>query len=417
MNFTDTFVKHLKPQAKRLEKFEGGGFGILVYPSGTKSWIYRYKINDKRDYIIFGYYPAMSLSEARKCFNELRDIRRTGANPKQQIAQERGREKHSVKTLMTMWYENYVEKQYKQPLKIKQHIEMNIIPMLGNLELDKIQTIDITYALDAIVKRGAPIHANRILSTLKQAFSYAVNRGSMQQNPAANIRARHIGGTEKPCERYLSLEEIKTIWHFLDGNICKISLQIKCAIKIMILTGIRTGEIRLAQWHSIDFDKSLWIIPAEHTKGSIIHKIHLSDLTKSVFKELKSISDSTLVLPGLMTNKPLDEGAIPRAIKRIQNKIGIPEWTAHDLRRTFATQLGETLNVDPVVIEKCLGHKMPRIMATYNKNEMLLQRKDALEQWAQCVQNLLQELTSSIQLKNNHQFIKEVSDEEPASHI
>jgi integrase len=54
----------------------------------------------------------------------------------------------------------------------------------------------------------------------------------------------------------------------------------------------------------------------------------------------------------------------------------VQKWTAHDLRRTFATQLGETLNVDPVVVEKCLGHKMPRIMATYNKNEMLPQRKD-----------------------------------------
>ncbi|MBP6918565.1 MAG: tyrosine-type recombinase/integrase [Legionellaceae bacterium] len=389
MNFTDTYIKHLKHQAKRLEKFEGGGFGILVYPTGTKSWIYRYKINDKKDYIIFGHYPTMTLSEARKRFNELRDIRRSGSNPRQLIAQERGREKHTVKTLMTTWYENYVEKQYKQPLKIKQHIEMNIIPLLGNMELDTIQTMDVTYALDTIVKRGAPIHANRILSTLKQAFGYAVNRGSMQHNPAANIRARHIGGTEKPCDRYLTLEEIKTIWLFLDSGICRMSLQTKCAIKIMILTGIRTGEIRLAQWRSIDFEKSLWIIPPEHTKGGITHKIHLSNLTQSVFQELKSIGDSALVLPGLIESKPLDEGALPRAIKRIQDKVGIPEWTAHDLRRTFATQLGETLNVDPVVIEKCLGHKMPRIMATYNKNEMLPQRKEALEQWAKCIQQLV----------------------------
>jgi len=71
-----------------------------------------------------------------------------------------------------------------------------------------------------------------------------------------------------------------------------------------------------------------------------------------------------------------------------QKHVGIPEWTAHDLRRTFATQLGETLNVDPVVVEKCLGHKMPRIMATYNKNEMLPQRKEALERWAECIEDL-----------------------------
>ena len=61
-----------------------------------------------------------------------------------------------------------------------------------------------------------------------------------------------------------------------------------------------------------------------------------------------------------------------------------------DLRRAFATQLGETLHIDAVVIEKCVGHKMPRIMATYNKNEMLPQRKEALEPWAECIQNLVQ---------------------------
>lgn len=81
--FTDTFIKRLQPKDKRDEKFEGGGFGILIYPAGTKTWIYRYKIDDKKDYIILGHYPEMSLAEARKCFSELREKRRAGINPKE----------------------------------------------------------------------------------------------------------------------------------------------------------------------------------------------------------------------------------------------------------------------------------------------------------------------------------------------
>ena len=103
-NFTDTYIKRLQPQDKRLEKFEGGGFGILVYPAGTKSWIYRYKIDNKKDYIIFGHYPGMSLAEARKRFNELRDIRRTGVNPKQLIEQEINRKQDTVEKLVESWY-------------------------------------------------------------------------------------------------------------------------------------------------------------------------------------------------------------------------------------------------------------------------------------------------------------------------
>ncbi|MEI6095134.1 MAG: tyrosine-type recombinase/integrase [Gammaproteobacteria bacterium] len=400
IQFTDTYIKRLKSEDKRLEKFEGGGFGILIYPTGTKSWIYRYKINEKKDYIIFGHYPAMSLADARKKFNELRDIRRTGSNPKLLLEQERNREQHTVEKLITSWYKNYVEKHNKKPLQIQRQIKADIIPLLGALKLSDIQAIDVTNALDSIVQRGAPVHANRVLSSLKQAFSHAVSRGTMQQNPAANIRARNIGGMEKPRERYLSLNEIKTIWHFLDNETCHMALQTKSDIKIITLTGVRTAEIRLSQWTGIDFDNSLWTIPPEHTKGSITMKVHLSAFTKQIFQELKTVGDATLILPGLVKHKPLDENALPRAIRRIQDKLGIPEWTAHDLRRTFATQLGETLDVDPVVIEKCLGHKMPRIMATYNKNEMLPQRKEALEQWAECIQQLVypvDQITKSIQ--------------------
>ncbi|KTD73767.1 tyrosine-type recombinase/integrase [Legionella tucsonensis] len=400
INFTDTFIKRLKPQEKRVEKFEGGGFGILIYPAGTKSWIYRYKINNKKDYIIFGHYPNMGLAEARKRFGELREIRRTGTNPKLLIEQELNREKYTVAKLVTSWYENYVEKNRKQPLQIKYQIEADIIPLLGDLELEKIQPLDISMALDIIVKRGAPILANRILSTLKQLFNYAVSRGRMQQNPATHIRARDIGGPEKPRERYLTLDEINMIWHFLNSDLCHMSLQTKNAIKIIILTGVRTAEIRLAEWKNIDFENSLWTIPPEHTKGAITVKIHLTNLTKSIFEELKSVTTSSFVLPGLIEDQPLDKHALPRAIRRIQTRVGIPEWTAHDLRRTFATQLGESLHVDPVVIEKCLGHKMPKIMATYNKNEMLPQRKEALEKWAICIQECIgynSEITAALQ--------------------
>ncbi len=106
----------------------------------------------------------------------------------------------------------------------------------------------------------------------------------------------------------------------------------------------------------------------------------MSELTKKVLYQLKEYSDSSYALPGLIENAPITKDALPRAIKRIQKRVGIPDWTAHDLRRSFATHLGESLQIDPVVIEKCLGHKMPRIMATYNKNEMLPQRKEALNE-------------------------------------
>jgi len=387
-NFTDTYIRSLKPQTKRYEEYEGGGFGIRITPKGVKTWIYRYKINEQTDKLTLGHYPAMSLANAKKAFLELSELRKDGYNPKTILQQKTEQKNNTVKKLILSWYTNYIEKHRKQPKQAKQQIDADIIPLLGHMELEKIQPRDITRALDTIVNRGSPIHANKVLSTIKQAFNYAVSRGEMRVNPASTIRARDIGGLEKPRERFLTPDEIKNLWLFLDSDNNRMSFQIRTAIKIILLTGVRSSELRLAEWNEIDFEQSMWTIPASHTKNSLIMKIHLTPLTKALFQLLKKETNSNLVIPGINDEQPLTDKAISRAINRIQDRVGIPQWTAHDLRRTFATQLGQTLNIDPVVIEKCLGHKMPKIMATYNKNEMLPQRKEALERWTAFIENL-----------------------------
>lgn len=387
--FTDAYIKSLKPKSVRYEEFRDGGFGIRVTPKGLKTWLYRYRINGQRYFITLGHYPAVSLSAAKKQFIELSDMRKEGVNPQDHLHEKKLQEHNTVKHLILNWYSNYIEKHRAQPLQIRQQIDADIIPLLGDREIETLKTRDITHALDKIVKRGSPVHANKVLSTLKQAFNYAVSRGEMAVNPAANIRARDIGGLEKPRDRYLNLDEIKQLWLFLDSNQSAISLPIKIALKILLLTGVRFGELHAAKWCEFDFGNSLWTIPAHNTKTGIIMRVYLTEIVKSLLKELQGYSRSEFVISGADGVSALSDKALPRAVNRIQERLDIPHWTAHDLRRTFATQMGETLNIDPVVIEKCLGHKMPKIMATYNKNEMLPQRKEALIQWGQFIKDLL----------------------------
>lgn len=343
----------------------------------------------------------MGVAEARKRFNEYWEMRSSGQDPEQIVIEQQIQKTNTVQTLIIEWYNHYILKHRKQPQQIKQQIDADITPLLGKLELHKLQTRDITRALDIIVKRGAPVHANKVLSTLKQVFNYAVNRGELVTNPAANLRSRDIGGVEKPKERYLTLDELKTLWLFLESDQHGLSLSIKQAIKIIVLTGVRTAEIRLATWSEFDFDQSLWIIPPTHTKTAMTMKIYLTPQIKSILQTLHELSSSEYVLTGSDASSPVSEKAISKAISRIQERVGIPYWTAHDLRRTFATQLGEALHVDPVVIEKCLGHKMPKIMATYNKNEMLPQRREALECWALCIQRLMMTEHQELRPKNS----------------
>ena len=390
MKFTDAYLKNLKYETSWYEKTEATGLAIRVMPSGNKSWVYRFTLSGKRYKMTLGKYPGISLKQARELYLQAQSLKEQGINPIEHEQQKKLKENSKIKNLALGWYTNYVEKNLKLPITVKKQIELDIIPLLGHHDLVALQTKDLTRALDSIVQRGAPVHANRVLSSLKQMFNYAVSRGFMNTNPANPIRARDIGGSEKARERFLTLEEIKILWRFLESNLHQLPLQTKNAIKILLLTGVRTGELRAATWDEFDFEKSLWTIPAKNSKIGTVLKVHLSPSVKKLFQSLQQNCCSRYVLPNVEFDNPITINALPRAIKRIQKRIGIPEWTAHDLRRTFATQLGETLNIDPVVIEKCLGHKMPRIMATYNKNEMLPQRKEALELWASKIEEITQ---------------------------
>ncbi|WP_035919083.1 tyrosine-type recombinase/integrase [Legionella fairfieldensis] len=388
--FRDSYINGLKPKDKTYRETEGNGFYIRVTPQGKKAWLYRYYYAEKDHSITLGYYPAMSLGQARAAYQALFDLWQSGVDPKAHLAKLDEAKTNTVKKLVLGWYENYIEKERKQPQQIKQLIDADIIPLLGDIELAKLSPALVTTALDKIVKRGARVHANKVLSALKQAFNYGVRRGSLKENPAVLLQGRDIGGIEKPRDRYLTTDEIKTLLLFLDSDNSRMSLQTKLAIKIILHTGIRSGELRLATWSEIDYQNSLWTIPKEHTKQDEIMRIHLTEPVKNMFRELQYGSKSNFVLSA-KEDVPLSPKALSRAINRIQERVGIPHWTAHDLRRSFCTQLGEALHIDPVVIEKCLGHKMPKIMATYNRNEMLVQRKEALTKWSSYLENILQD--------------------------
>ncbi len=396
--FTDNQIKNLKPEEKTNRITEGNGFYIRVTPQAKKAWLYRYHYAGKDQTVTLGYYPAMTLSQARTACQALFDLWQSGVDPKAHIAKLLEEKTDTVKKLVTGWYINYILKERKQPLQIKQLIDADIIPLLGDVELAKLSSALVTKALDKIVKRGSRVHANKVLAALKQALSYGVRRGAMADNPAILLQARDIGGIEKPRDRYLATDEIKTLLLFLDGKNNRMSLQTKLAIKIILHTGIRTGELRLATFSEVDYQNSLWTIPKEHTKQDEVMRIHLTEPVKTMFRELQAASTCKYVLSA-KENEPIGLKALSRAINRIQERVGVPHWTAHDLRRSFCTQLGETLHVDPVVIEKCLGHKMPKIMATYNKNEMLPQRKYALTRWSKYLENLLQDNVIPISLQ------------------
>ena len=371
---------------------------------GKKAWVYSYKFENKSKRFTVGYYPSLTVAEARKAVVDAGLLKDKGIDPMQdkrdkslKAKQEQQRERQTIEWLANDFYKRYILKNRRAPQQIRQQIDADIVPLMGSSNLEEITTRQISLALEKIVDRGSPVHANKVLSTVKQMFTYAVSKGITERNPAILIKSKNIGGIELPRNRYLSYDEIKALWAYLDDHAQHSTHPATTAgLKILLLTGVRTGSLIKARFDEIDFADSLWTIPPEHLKLKVTeaqkpHKVHLSKPIKQIFLHLQELSGGDYVLPARDGKGPANDKLFSRAVIRSRGKVkGIEErFNVHDFRATFSTHLAG-LGVAPHIAELCLGHKLPSMMATYNKHEYLDEREEALELWSNQIEMLAQ---------------------------
>ena len=385
--FTDKWLKSLKPSDKIQEFNAGDGFLLRVAKSGSKTFFFRYKQNGKKKFIKLGTYPDCTLENAKKKHLDAWSALKNGVDPSHSLS-----EITTLGELAEDWFQKYVLVNRKRPDVVRQFMDADVLPSIGNLKFQQVTTRKLVLFLEQIVQRGAKVHANKILSTLKQMYNYGISKGIVDINPLQHTKAMDVGGKEIPRERNLSMLEVKQLWSYLDSDSHRMTQYTILAIKLLILSGCRLSEVREARWNEFNFNERLWTIPKERYKTGIEHKVYLTDLMFELLTKLKSLAgDSCFILPSTdkPKEKPLSDKALGRAILRSQGKIGIEKFTIHDLRRTFASRMADTLDIDIVVIEKLLGHKLPKIMATYQKDEMLGKRQYALEAWSDKIQMLV----------------------------
>ena len=152
-------------------------------------------------------------------------------------------------------------------------------------------------------------------------------------------------------------------------------------IKLLILTGQRLNEVATAPWSEFDLDKAVWKLPGSRTKNGRAHVVHLSQTAIGILNHLPKIDGSDWLLTTTGTT-PIS--GFSKAKKKLDVISGISDWTFHDLRRSFATHVTETLGYSPVVVDKILNHvsgSVKGVAAIYQRGEYLEERKIALEKW------------------------------------
>lgn len=215
-------------------------------------------------------------------------------------------------------------------------------------------------------------------------FRFAVHRGWIEHNPAADVEAP---GKENKKDRALNDDEIKVVWAELEG--APISPSLQMAVKLLLLTGQRPGEVAGARWDEFDLVTRWWTLTPQRTKNGRAHRVFLSELVMDLLDQVRRLSPfSQWIFPSPRGNKPIATTSIAHAIKR-SNFPDVKAFTARDLRRSCATGMAR-IGISEFTIGLLLNHSRARgITSRYNVYRYDAEKRAALTTWSNHVEALL----------------------------
>ena len=390
---TNAALKALKPKEKLYKITDRDGMYVLVTPNGTLSFRLDYRLNGRRETVVFGKYGPTGLSLARareKCIDAKRAISE-GRSP----AIEKQREKRRL--LEAKSFGEFGEKwllagpMAESTRSMRRSVfERELLPIWRKRLLNEITPDDLRAHCAAIVERGAPATAIHVRDILKQIYGFAILHGEKVANPADEVGPASIASFV-PRDRSLSPAEIRVMLKQLE-HVTTLPT-IRLGLRLYLLTMVRKSELLDATWSEIDFVNAVWSIPKERMKRSKAHNVYLSRQVFDIFIALKTCAgNSKYVLPSRYdADAPMSRATFNRVTYLVveqARKEGLPlePFTVHDLGRTGSTILNE-LGFNSDWIEKCLAHEDGRSSrGIYNKAEYEVQRRHMMQEWSNIVE-------------------------------
>lgn len=392
---TDMKLRALKPGDRPYKVGDRDGMYVVVSPGGTISFRYNYRLNGRQETLNIGKFGpgGISLAEAREKLMEARRMVSLGKSPagEKQRAKAAIREQKTAEEICRDWLDNAPMADSTRNLR-QSVIDRDIVPNLGRLLPDELETDDIRALCDKIVARGAPSTAVFVREVLSLAFMWAIERGAKFANPAAAIRPSSIASF-RPRERSLSPNEVGLVFRLVERVPTIPTLRL--ALRLVLLTMVRKGELIHATWDEVDFAAATWTIPKERMKARRPHVVYLSQQALDIMITLKACAgESPYLLPSRYdSDKSISNATLNQITKSVVNiatdeQLPLENFTVHDLRRTASTILHEAgYNTD--WIEKCLAHEQRGVRAVYNRAEYAEQRRKMLQDWGGMVDGFI----------------------------
>ena len=371
------------PSKDRLTLWDVGeaGLGVRI---GTKrkTFVLKTRHNGSQSMLRLGHFPGMTIAEARDAARRLKDLSARGCDPKQK-ADESDRQailsRGSVRTVVDSYIDDYAKPNQRSWKDTAGYLRNHLVRELGDKPVAAVTRADILRVLDAVRSRGIMQGANRLLAHTKRFFGWCVERGLIDQSPAASIRPPL---KEKARDRVLSNDEVVRIWQATES----LDFPVGPAVQLLLLTGQRRDEVSHMRWSELDLEVGNWTIPAERNKSGRLHVVPLSPLAKRILSGLPR--SGGFVFWGRSSGTAINGWS--RAKERLDELSDVRDWRLHDLRRTAATGMAR-LRFDPHVVERVLNHAtsnagpLSRVYQRYDYDD---EKRAALEAWSAEVNNL-----------------------------
>ncbi|MCQ8234186.1 tyrosine-type recombinase/integrase [Pectobacterium carotovorum] len=376
-------VETAKPKDKPYKMADGGGLYLLVKTNGSRYWRLKYRIDGKEKLLALGVYPDVSLADARAKRDEARKGIAGGIDPlevkKEQKIEREAQVKNTFQEIALEWHSMKVKKwSAGYASDILEAFNKDVFPFIGQRPIADIKPLELLNVLKKMEDRGATGKAKKVRQRCGEVFRYAIVTGRAEYNPAPDLTSA-MQGHESTHYPFLTIEELPAFFKALAGY--SGSELVVLAARLMIITGVRTGELRGALWSEIDTDKALWEISAERMKMRRPHIIPLSTQALAIIEQIRAITGNfPLLFPGRNDpSKTMSEASINQVFKRIGYTGRV---TGHGFRHTMSTVLHEQ-GYNTAWIETQLAHvDKNAIRGTYNHAQYLDGRREMLQWYA-----------------------------------
>jgi integrase len=333
------------------------GFGLRVLPSGRRQFVVQYRAGRRPRRISLGPSTALTCDQARTRAITIIAAVRNGEDPARN--RDEGRQAIIVSELAERFDTEHITLRLKDTTAkgYRRSLERFILPAFGRLRVTEVTRADVAQLHHDM--RHIPYDANRCLEIVSKMFNLAEMWGLRPDgtNPRKHIRKY----AEEKRERFLSAGELRRVGEVLremEQQGMELASAI-AAVRLLMLTGCRLGEIMRLKWEYVDFENGALRLPDSKTGAKTVH---LGQPALDVLKSIYRIKDNPWVITGTMPGAPLYD--LQPFWQRVRARAGLYEVRIHDLRHTFAsTAVGAGQGLP--IIGKLLGHTQVQTTARY----------------------------------------------------